>query len=78
MGHFGPTQVKMAIQTLQMVNMELERQKMQACVNTEAFLDCLNKYVQSPFTSTSTVHKTLDTTEVELDLGLRPHTTADI
>jgi hypothetical protein len=43
MGHFGPTQVKMAIQTLQMVNMELERQKMQGCVNTEAFLDCLNK-----------------------------------
>jgi hypothetical protein len=49
MGHFGPTQVKMAIQTLQMVNMELERQKMQGCVNTEAFLDCLNKYVYSWF-----------------------------
>ena len=47
MGHFGPTQVKMAIQTLQMVSMELERQKMQGCVNTEAFLDCLNKYVYS-------------------------------
>jgi len=37
----------MAIQTLQMVSMELERQKMQGCVNTEAFLDCLNKYVYS-------------------------------
>ena len=47
MGHFGPTQVKMALQTLQMVNMELERQKMQVCVHTEGYLDCLNKYVSS-------------------------------
>jgi len=54
MGHFGPTQVKMAIQTLQMVNMELERQKMQGCVNTEAFLDCLNKYVA--FSSFNGIH----------------------
>lgn len=47
MGHFGPTQVKMALQTLQMINMELERQKMQGCVHTEGYLDCLNKYVYS-------------------------------
>jgi hypothetical protein len=69
MGHFGPTQVKMAIQTLQMVNMELERQKMQGCVNTEAFLDCLNKYVPCTL---SHLHKTLNTTDDELDLGFRP------
>jgi len=66
MGHFGPTQVKMAIQTLQMVSMELERQKMQGCVNTEAFLDCLNKYVAwilFPFPSstlTTAGHKNKD------------------
>lgn len=45
MGHFGGAQVKMATMTLGMVSMELERQKMQPVVNTEAYLDCLNKYV---------------------------------
>jgi hypothetical protein len=43
MGHFGAPQVKMATMTLGMVSMELERQKMQPVVNTEAYLDCLNK-----------------------------------
>ena len=45
MGHFGGAQVKMATMTLGMVSMELERQKMQPVVNTEAYLDGLNKYV---------------------------------
>jgi len=43
MGHFGAPQIKMASMTLQMVQMEVERQKMQPVVNTEAYLDCLNK-----------------------------------
>lgn len=43
MGHFGGAQVKMANMTLGMVQMELERQKMQPMVNTEVYLDCLNK-----------------------------------
>jgi hypothetical protein len=45
MGHFGAPQVKMATMTLGMVSMELERQKMQPVVNTQAYLDCLNKCV---------------------------------
>jgi hypothetical protein len=73
MGHFGPTQVKMAIQTLQMVNMELERQKMQGCVNTEAFLDCLNKYVPCTLSpSTSFSQRPLTQLRSAVGLGLRP------
>lgn len=43
MGHYGAPQVKMASMTLGMVQMELERQKMQPICNTEVYLDCLNK-----------------------------------
>lgn len=47
MGHFAAPQVKMASMTLGMVQMELERQKMQPMVNTEVYLECLNKWVQA-------------------------------
>jgi hypothetical protein len=45
MGHFAGPQVKMAQMTLGMVSMELERCKMSPVVNTEVYLDCLNKWV---------------------------------